>query len=160
MENKINKEVIENETSEESKEIKNIINNSSDKLIQNLSNIFAATKFNSNDKRLGNIDINENMDSIANEINTLLNIVNKLKIKEIKNYPQKNTDDSIKINDEIPNNDIEGCFQKKREHYKKNQKKLKNDLKFLEELNQNINNTIFEMKKSEFYLLSKKICGV
>ena len=101
---------------EEANELKKTINVSTENLMINLSNIFNATKIDKNIKS-ENVDLNESMDSMANEINTLLNIVNKLKIKEIKNYPQKNTDDSIKINDEIPNNDIEGCFQKKREHY-------------------------------------------
>ena len=72
----------ENLNLKEAEQLKEIINNSTDKLMQNLSNIFSATKFESNN-RTGNIELNENMDSMANEINTLLNVVYKLKIREL-----------------------------------------------------------------------------
>ena len=72
----------ENNNLKEAKELKEIVNHSSNELIENLSNIFSATKFDMKNIKTGNIDINKNMDSIANEINTLLNVINKLKIKE------------------------------------------------------------------------------
>ena len=84
------------------------------------------------------------MDSITNEISTLLNIVNKLKIKEIKlkNGPEKITE-----------------IVKKEEMLKDYEKNRKNNCKKLEEIYQNINNTLLDLKKSEFYLQSKKIIG-
>ena len=77
---------------------------------------------------------------MANQINTLLNIVNKLKIREIKTrqYQNENIDDINKVS----------------EQYKK---RIKNNCKALEEIYQNINNTLAELKKSEYYILSKTI---
>ena len=77
---------------EEANELKKTINVSTENLMINLSNIFNATKIDKNIKS-ENVDLNESMDSMANEINTLLNIVNKLKIKEFKNYEQNNKED-------------------------------------------------------------------
>ena len=150
--NNIIKQEIESVNSKEAKDLKNSVNNSADKLIQNLTNIISATKFGANDIS-ANIEINENMDSMGNEINKLLNIVNKLKIKEIKNLPQKN------IDTELSDNDIELYLKKKKDLYEQNQKKIKINIKCLEDLNQNINDIILEMKKSEFYLMSRKILG-
>ena len=150
--NNIIKQEIESVNSKEAKDLKNSVNNSADKLIQNLTNIISATKFGANDIS-ANIEINENMDSMGNEINKLLNIVNKLKIKEIKNLPQKN------IDTELSDNDIELYLKKKKDLYEQNQKKIKINIKCLEDLNQNINDTLLEMRKSEFYLMSRKILG-
>ena len=134
----------ENLNLKEAEQLKEIINNSTDKLMQNLSNIFSATKFESNN-RTGNIELNENMDSMANEINTLLNVVHKLKIRELKmiNYKRENIDlisfgeqENASLKNEI----------------------FKNNCKKLEDLYQNINNTLNDMKKSEFYVMCKKIC--
>ena len=150
--NNIIKQEIESVNSKEAKDLKNSVNNSADKLIQNLTNIISATKFGANDIS-ANIEINENMDSMGNEINKLLNIVNKLKIKEIKNLPQKN------IDTELSDNDIELYLKEKKVQYEQNQKKIKINIKCLEDLNQNINDTLLEMRKSEFYLMSRKILG-
>ena len=134
----------ENLNLKEAEQLKEIINNSTDKLMQNLSNIFSATKFESNN-RTGNIELNENMDSMANEINTLLNVVHKLKIRELKmiNYKRENIDPIFIVEQENARlkNDI-----------------FKNNCKKLEDLYQNINNTLNDMKKSEFYVMCKKIC--
>ena len=73
-----------NNNLKEAEELKKIVNNSSNELIKNLTNIFSATKFESSNLKSGNVDIYINMDSMANEINSLLNVVNKLKIKELK----------------------------------------------------------------------------
>ena len=136
-----NKSDIETINSEEAKGLKKIINDSTEKLMTNLSSIFSATKFESNNIKSANIDLNENMDSMANQINTLLNIVNKLKIREIKTRqnPSENIDGINKVN----------------EDYKK---RIKTNCKALEEIYQNINNTLAELKKSEYYILSKTIC--
>jgi len=142
MENKIPEKNIESINSLEAKELKDTINNSSDKLIKDLSNIFSATKFDNNNISTGNVVINESMDSIANEINTLLNVVNKLKIKELKS---KN----------VPDNFIE--IVQKEEMLKETEKAKKKNCKYLEEIYQNINNTLVELKKTEFYIQSKKI---
>ena len=145
MENKnITQKKIEGINNQEAKELKNIINNSADKLIKNLSNIFSVTKFDSNNIGTGNIELNESMDSMANEINVLLNIVNKLKIKELKlkNGPEKITE-----------------IVKKEELLKEYEKSRKKNCKYLEDIYQNINNSLIELKKTEFYLQSKKIIG-
>ena len=135
---------VESLNSQEAKELKNKVNNSADKLIKNLYSIFSVTKFDNNNISTGNIELNESMDSITNEISTLLNIVNKLKIKEIKlkNGPEKITE-----------------IVKKEEMLKDYEKNRKNNCKKLEEIYQNINNTLLDLKKSEFYLQSKKIIG-
>ena len=84
MENKsISQNNIESINSQEAKELKNIINNSADTLLKDLSNIFSVTKIETSNITKGNIELNESMDSMANEINTLLNVVNKLKIREL-----------------------------------------------------------------------------
>ena len=142
MENKIQEKNAESLNSLEAKELKEKINNSSDKLIKDLSNIFSATKFENNNISKGNILLNESMDSMANEINTLLNIVNKLKIKELqlKNVPDKFID-----------------IIKEEEMLKEYEKVKKKNCKYLEDIYQNINNTLMELKKTEFYILAKKI---
>jgi hypothetical protein len=143
MENKIQEKNAESLNSLEAKELKEKINNSSDKLIKDLSNIFSATKFDKNNNiSKGNILLNESMDSMANEINTLLNIVNKLKIKELqlKNGPDKFID-----------------IIKEEEMLKEYEKVKKKNCKYLEDIYQNINNTLMELKKTEFYILAKKI---
>ena len=128
-----------------SKELKEIVNHSSNELIENLSNIFSATKFDMKNIKTGNIDINKNMDSIANEINTLLNVINKLKIKELKKEkvePEKN-----KIQ-----------YEKDREKEKEREKN-RNVLQKAIDTYQNINNYLTDLKKTDFYIMSKKICG-
>ena len=138
------KDKAENLNLKEAEQLKEIINNSTDKLMQNLSNIFSATKFESNN-RTGNIELNENMDSMANEINTLLNVVHKLKIRELKmiNYKREN---------------IDPIFIGEQENARLKNDIFKNNCKKLEDLYQNINNTLNDMKKSEFYVMCKKIC--
>ena len=137
-------EKAENLNLKEAEQLKEIINNSTDKLMQNLSNIFSVTKFESNN-RTGNIELNENMDSMANEINTLLNVVHKLKIRELKmiNYKREN---------------IDPIFIGEQENARLKNDIFKNNCKKLEDLYQNINNTLNDMKKSEFYVMCKKIC--
>ena len=136
----------ENNNLEEAKELKEIVNHSSNELIENLSNIFSATKFDMKNIKTGNIDINKNMDSIANEINTLLNVINKLKIKELKKEkvePEKN-----KIQ-----------FEKDREKEKEREKNRNVFLHNAIDTYQNINNYLTDLKKTDFYIMSKKICG-
>lgn len=143
MENKIQEKNAESLNSLEAKELKEKINNSSDKLIKDLSNIFSTIKFDKNNNiSKGNILLNESMDSMANEINTLLNIVNKLKVKELqlKNVPDKFID-----------------IIKEEEMLKEYEKVKKKNCKYLEEIYQNINNTLMELKKTEFYIMAKKI---
>ena len=145
MENKsISQTNIESINSQEAKELKNIINNSADTLLKDLSNIFSVTKIETSNITKGNIELNESMDSMANEINTLLNVVNKLKIRELKvrHSPEKITD----ITD-------------KEEKLMELEKIRKRNCKYLEDIYQNINNTLLELKNSEFYLMAKKIFG-
>ena len=135
----------ENNNLKEAKELKEIVNHSSNELIENLSNIFSSTKFDMKNIKTGNIDINKNMDSIANEINTLLNVINKLKIKELKKEkvePEKN-----KIQ-----------FEKDREKEKERERN-RNVLQKAIDTYQNINNYLTDLKKTDFYIMSKKICG-
>lgn len=145
MENKsISQNNIESINCQEAKELKNIINNSADTLLKDLSNIFSVTKIETSNITKGNIELNESMDSMANEINTLLNVVNKLKIRELKvrHSPEKITD----ITD-------------KEEKLMELEKIRKRNCKYLEDIYQNINNTLLELKNSEFYLMAKKIFG-
>ena len=135
----------ENNNLKEAKELKEIVNHSSNELIENLSNIFSATKFDMKNIKTGNIDINKNMDSIANEINIILNMINKLKIKELKKEkvePEKN-----KIQ-----------YEKDREKEKEREKN-RNVLQKAIDTYQNINNYLTDLKKTDFYIMSKKICG-
>ena len=135
---------VENLNSQEAKDLKNIINNSADQLIKDLSNIFSATKFDSSNITKGNIQLNESMDSMANRINTLLNVVNKMKIRELKaKKSAENFEDIIA----------------KEEKLNKLEKIRKANIKYMEEIYQNINNTLVELKSSEFYLMSKKLFG-
>ena len=136
----------ENNNLKEAKELKEIVNHSSNELIENLSNIFSATKFDMKNIKTGNIDINKNMDSIANEINTLLNVINKLKIKELKKEkvePEKN-----KIQ-----------YEKDREKETEREKNRNVFLQKAIDTYQNINNYLTDLKKTDFYIMSKKICG-
>ena len=81
---------------------------------------------------------------MANRINTLLNVVNKMKIRELKaKKSAENFEDIIK----------------KEEKLNKLEKIRKANIKYMEEIYQNINNTLVELKSSEFYLMSKKLFG-
>ena len=142
-----------NNNLKEAEELKKIVNNSSNELIKNLTNIFSATKFESSNLKSGNVDIYINMDSMANEINSLLNVVNKLKIKElIKKNHLKETQQKI---EEIDIN-IDPIKQKEKE---KERKKFNDNLQKTMDIYQNINNELADLKKSEFYTMSKRICG-
>ena len=142
-----------NNNLKEAEELKKIVNNSSNELIKNLTNIFSATKFESSNLKSGNVDIYINMDSMANEINSLLNVVNKLKIKELKKKNHlKETQQKI---EEIDIN-IEPIKQKEKE---KERKKFNDNLQKTMDIYQNINNELADLKKSEFYTMSKRICG-
>ena len=142
-----------NNNLKEAEELKKIVNNSSNELIKNLTNIFSATKFESSNLKSGNVDIYTNMDSMANEINSLLNVVNKLKIKELKKKNHlKETQQKI---EEIDIN-IDPIKQKEKE---KERKKFNDNLQKTMDIYQNINNELADLKKSEFYTMSKRICG-
>ena len=142
-----------NNNLKEAEELKKIVNNSSNELIKNLTNIFSATKFESSNLKSGNVDIFLNMDSMANEINSLLNVVNKLKIKELKKKNHlKETQQKI---EEIDIN-IDPIKQKEKE---KERKKFNDNLQKTMDIYQNINNELADLKKSEFYTMSKRICG-
>ena len=142
-----------NNNLKEAEELKKIVNNSSNELIKNLTNIFSATKFESSNLKSGNVDIYINMDSMANEINSLLNVVNKLKIKELKKKNHlKETQQKI---EEIDIN-IDPIKQKEKE---KERKKFNDNLQKTMDIYQNINNELADLKKSEFYTMSKRICG-
>ena len=142
-----------NNNLKEAEELKKIVNNSSNELIKNLTNIFSATKFESSNLKSGNVDIYINMDSMANEINSLLNVVNKLKIKELKKKNHlKETHQKI---EEIDIN-IDPIKQKEKE---KERKKFNDNLQKTMDIYQNINNELADLKKSEFYTMSKRICG-
>ena len=142
-----------NNNLKEAEELKKIVNNSSNELIKNLTNIFSATKFESSNLKSGNVDIYINMDSMANEINSLINVVNKLKIKELKKKNHlKETQQKI---EEIDIN-IDPIKQKEKE---KERKKFNDNLQKTMDIYQNINNELADLKKSEFYTMSKRICG-
>ena len=113
-----------------------LIDSSTNNLVKNLSNIIEALKFEErNIQSSGNIEINENMDSITNEINTLLNIVNKMKFRELKRqeiFPQSN---------EVSNNDIVESLKK------------------LTEIHENVENHLMDLKKSPYANMAKCICN-
>ena len=142
-----------NNNLKEAEELKKIVNNSSNELIKNLTNIFSATKFESSNLKSGNVDIYINMDSMANEINSLLNVVNKLKIKELK---KKNHLKEIQQKIEEIDINIDPIKQKEKE---KERKKFNDNLQKTMDIYQNINNELADLKKSEFYTMSKRICG-
>ena len=114
---------IEKNNEEQKKELHLFIDSSTNNLVKNLSNIFEALKFDNNNG--GNVELNENIDSMANEINTLLNIVNKMKFRELKNQEQKEKSD-----------------------YRISNSQIVEPLKKLTELDQNIGNYLLEMKKT------------
>ena len=114
---------IEKNNEEQKKELHLFIDSSTNNLVKNLSNIIEALKFDNNNG--GNVELNENIDSMANEINTLLNIVNKMKFKELKNQEQKE-----KIENRASNSQIVDSLKK------------------LSELDQNIGTYLLDMKKA------------
>ena len=114
---------IEKNNEEQKKELHLFIDSSTNNLVKNLSNIFEALKFDNNNG--GNVELNENIDSMANEINTLLNIVNKMKFRELKNQEQKEKSD-----------------------YRISNSQIVEPLKKLTELDQNIGTYLLEMKKT------------
>ena len=114
---------IEKTNEEQKKELHLFIDSSTNNLVKNLSNIFEALKFDNNNG--GNVELNENIDSMANEINTLLNIVNKMKFRELKNQEQK-----------------------EKNEYRTNNAQIVEQLKKLAELDQNIGTSLLEMKKT------------
>ena len=114
---------IEKTNEEQKKELHLFIDSSTNNLVKNLSNIFEALKFDNNNG--GNVELNENIDSMANEINTLLNIVNKMKFRELKNQEQKEKNECHISNSQIAEN-----------------------LKKIAELDQNIGTSLLEMKKT------------
>ena len=114
---------IEKNNEEQKKELHLFIDSSTNNLVKNLSNIFEALKFDNNNG--GNVELNENIDSMANEINTLMNIVNKMKFKELKNQEQK-----------------------EKNEYRINNSQIVESLKKLAELDQNIGTYLLEMKKT------------
>ena len=130
---------LEKSNEEQKKELHLLVDSSTNNLVKNLRNIFSALKTEpGNVQSSGNVEINENMDSMANEINTLLNLVNKMKFKELnyQEFEQKN----------------ESCHQTKKTIIEK--------LKTLAQIHENVENQLFEMKKSTFahmmnYILPK-----
>ena len=118
---------------EQKKELHLLIDSSASNIIKGLANIFEALKFDdSNVQKSGNIEINENMDSLANEINTLLNIVYKMKIREIQNQNEK---PKISLSEK--------------------RKDIIDSLKKLTEVNENIENHLSEMKRLPFVNMLK-----
>ena len=119
----------EKSNEENKKELHLLIDSSMNNLVKSLKNIVDALKFEpGNVQSSGNVEINENMDLIANEINTLLNMVNKMKLKEINNQENE------KIN----------------ENYNKTKKIVSDSLKKLIDINENVENQLCEMKKNPF----------
>ena len=119
----------EKSNEENKKELHLLIDSSTNNLVKSLKNIVDALKFEpGNVQSSGNVEINENMDLIANEINTLLNMVNKMKLKEINNQENE------KIN----------------ENYNKTKKIVSDSLKKLIDINENVENQLCEMKKNPF----------
>ena len=114
---------IEKTNEEQKKELHLFIDSSTNNLVKNLSNIFEALKFDNNNG--GNVELNENIDSMANEINTLLNIVNKMKFRELKNQEQK-----------------------EKNEYRISNSQIVEPLKKIAELDQSIGTSLLEMKKT------------
>ena len=128
---------VEKSSEEIKKELHILIDSSTNNIVRNLSNIIESLKFDqSNVQNSGNIEINENMDSIANEINSLINIVNKMKCRELK------------YQEEEPKSDI---------YY--NNKVIVDSLKKLTEIHENIENHLMELKKLPFTDIIKYICN-
>ena len=128
----------EKSAEEQKKELHLLIDSSTNNLVKNLSNIFDALKFTQgNVQSSGNIEINENMDSISNEINTLLNIVNKMKFREIR------LKEAGQMNDMNNNHN----------------KIIVDSLKKLTDIHENIENYLMETKKSYIATMAKYICS-
>ena len=126
----------EKSVEEQIKELHLLIDSSTNNLVKNLSNIVGALKFEpSNIQSSGNIEINENMDSITNEINTLLNIVNKMKFKELKRQ------EILPQSTEVANNAIVESLKK------------------LTEIHENVENHLMELKKLPYAIMAKCICN-
>ena len=126
----------EKSVEEQIKELHLLIDSSTNNLVKNLSNIVGALKFEqSNIQSSGNIEINENMDSITNEINTLLNIVNKMKFRELKRQ------EILPQSTEVANNVIVESLKK------------------LTEIHENVENHLMDLKKSQYFIMAKCICN-
>ena len=120
---------IEKSNEEKKAELHLLIDSSTNNLMKSLKNIVAALKFDQdNIKSSGNVEINDNMDSIANEINSLLNMVNKMKLKELNNQEH----------------------DKSNEIYGKNKKVITDSLIKLTDIHENVENQLFEIKKNSF----------
>ena len=131
---------LEKSLEEQKKELHLLIDSSTNNLVKNLVNIFEALKFDqSNVQSSGNIEINENMNTMANEINTLLNIVNKMKFRELKYQEEESINEGKQKVINLNNNIVE-------------------KLKKLTEIHENVENHLMEMKKSTFYVMAKYIC--
>lgn len=113
-----------------------LIDSSTNNIVKSLEKIFDALKFEQNNfQSSGNIEINENMDSLIDEINCLLNIVNKMKFQELKYQ------DVIKI-----------------DAYSRN-KSIIDSLKKLTEIHDNISNNLIDLQKSNFNSMYNYICN-
>jgi hypothetical protein len=121
---------------EERKELHILINSSTNNIVKSLENIFVALKFDENNfQSPGNIEITENTDSIINEINCLLNIVNKMKFKELSHQEVEKTDINSK------------------------NKAIIDSLKKLTEIHENVSNNLIDLQKSSFMSMIKYICN-
>ena len=127
---------LEKSTEEQKKELHSLIDSSTNNLVKNLSNIFEALKFDqSNVQSSGNIEINENMDSITNEINTLLNIVYKMKFRELKKKEEQKYDSFSQSKNIIE------CLKK------------------MTEIHESIETYLMEIKKTNFNTMARYICS-
>ena len=128
---------MEGENSEDQKKkLHRLIDSSTNNIVKSLENIFDALKFEQNNfQSSGNIEITENTDSLVNEINCLLNLVNKMKFQELKYQDVAKFDVNFK------------------------NKAIIDSLKKLTEIHENVSNNLIDLQKSNFMSMSRYICN-
>lgn len=128
---------MEGENSEDQKKkLHRLIDSSTNNIVKSLENIFDALKFEQNNfQSSGNIEITENTDSLINEINCLLNLVNKMKFQELKYQDVAKFDVNFK------------------------NKAIIDSLKKLTEIHENVSNNLIDLQKSNFMSMSRYICN-
>ena len=81
---------MENDLQEKKKNLHNLVDSTSRNLVKSLENIINALEFSNNQNdRDSNIQINSGMEALSNDLNTLHNIINKMRVKELKYDKEK-----------------------------------------------------------------------
>ena len=135
---------------EEKKELHKLIDSSTNDIVISLSKIFKAIKLDNseeiNEVNKSNIsrstDIVEKMDSIIDDINNLININNKMKLRRLKFKELKS--DNTKVIDPKIKNDNE-------------RQPIEYSFKIVSDLNKNIENVLLTKKLSSVYKISSEV---